>query len=77
MAKAVGISLRSVQRIWDACDVQPHRWRTFRRSNDPAFARKVEDIVGLYMTPPAHAVVMSIDENPRSKPLIVPSLACR
>ncbi len=63
MAKAVGISLRSVQRIWRACNLQPHRIRTFKRSGDPAFAEKVEDIVGLYMNPPAHAVVLSIDEK--------------
>ena len=63
MAKAVGISLRSVQRIWQACNLQPHRWRTFKRSLDPTFAEKVEDIVSLYMNPPAHAVVLSIDEK--------------
>ena len=63
MAKAVGISLRAVQRIWKAHRLQPHRIRTFKRSNDPAFAQKVEDIVGLYMNPPAHAVVLSIDEK--------------
>ena len=63
MAKAVGISLRAVQRIWEAHRLQPHRVRTFKRSNDPAFAQKVEDIVGLYMHPPAHAVVLSIDEK--------------
>ncbi len=51
MARAVGVSLRSVQRIWDAHHLQPHRLRTFKRSNDPAFAEKVEDIVGLYMDP--------------------------
>ena len=42
---------------------EPHRVRTFKRSNDPAFAEKVEDVVGLYMHPPAHAVVLSIDEK--------------
>jgi transposase len=63
MAKAVGISLRAVQRIWEAHRLQPHRIRTFKKSNDPAFAEKVEDIVGLYMNPPAHAVVLSIDEK--------------
>ncbi len=63
MAKAVGISLRAVQRIWEAHCLQPHRLRTFKKSNDPAFAEKVEDIVGLYMDPPAHAVVVSIDEK--------------
>ena len=43
--------------------LQPHRIRTFKRSNDPEFAEKVEDIVGLYMDPPKHAVVVSIDEK--------------
>jgi transposase len=63
VAKAVGISLRAVQRIWEASRLQPHRLRTFKRSADPAFAAKVEDIVGLYMDPPCHAVVLSIDEK--------------
>jgi transposase len=63
VAKSVGISLRAVQRIWKAHRLQPHRIRTFKRSNDPAFAEKVTDIVGLYMSPPAHAVVLSIDEK--------------
>jgi transposase len=43
--------------------LQPHRLRSFKRSNDPDFAEKVEDVVGLYMDPPAHAVVVSIDEK--------------
>jgi transposase len=63
MAKTVGISLRAVQRIWEAHRLQPHRWRTFKRSNDPAFAEKIEDVVGLYMHPPAHSIVLSIDEK--------------
>jgi transposase len=63
MAKAVGISLRSVQRIWQAHRLQPHRIRTFKRSNDPAFAAKLEDVVGLYVDPPQHALVLSIDEK--------------
>jgi len=62
-AKATGISLRAVQRIWEAHRLQPHRLRTFKKSNDPAFAEKVEDVVGLYMEPPCHAVVLSIDEK--------------
>src|ERR1700704_1436979 len=69
MAKAVGLSLRTVQRIWQAHHLQPHRIRTFKRSNDPAFAAKGEDIVGLYMHPPAHAVVLSIDEKSQIKAL--------
>ena len=63
MAKTAGISLRSVQRIWTAHDLQPHRIRTFKRSRDPAFAAKVEDIVGLYVAPPKHAIVLSVDEK--------------
>jgi transposase len=55
MARTTGISLRSVQRIWQAHRLQPHRICTFKRSNDPAFAAKLEDIVGLYMDPPTEA----------------------
>ncbi len=63
MAKAAGISLRAVQRLWEKHRLQPHRLRTFKRSTDPNFAEKVEDVVGLYMDPPAHAVIVSIDEK--------------
>src|ERR1700676_1568648 len=56
-AKAAGVSLRAVQRLWQANRLQPHRIRTFKKSNDPAFADKVEVVIGLYMNPPAHAVV--------------------
>jgi DDE superfamily endonuclease/Homeodomain-like domain len=63
MAKTAGISLRSVQRIWQAHQLQPHRIRTFKRSTDPEFAAKLEDIVGLYVDPPKHAVVLSVDEK--------------
>jgi transposase len=63
MAKATDLSLTTIQRIWKAHKLAPHRLRTFKRSNDPAFAAKVEDIVGLYMHPPAHALVLSIDEK--------------
>ena len=63
MAKAVGVSLTSVQRIWRAHGLAPHRLRTFKLSRDPKFAEKVRDIVGLYVDPPAHAVVLSVDEK--------------
>jgi transposase len=63
VAERAGISLRAVQRIWGAHRLQPHRVRSFKRSQDPAFAEKVEDIVGLYMSPPTHALVLSIDEK--------------
>jgi transposase len=63
MAKAVGLSLRTVQRIWAAHQLQPHRLRTFKRSRDPEFMAKLAAIVGLYMSPPRHAVVLSVDET--------------
>jgi transposase len=63
MAKAVGISVSSVQRIWRAHGLQPHRMRQFKLSNDPQFATKLRDIVGLYVNPPDHAIVLSIDEK--------------
>ena len=63
MAQAVGISLRSVQRIWQAHNLQPHRLRTFKLSRDPRFAEKLMDVVGLYVDPPAHSVVLSVDEK--------------
>ena len=63
MAAAVGISPSSVRRIWAGQGLQPHRVRTFKLSNDPKFADKLKDVVGLYIDPPAHAVVLSIDEK--------------
>jgi transposase len=63
MAKVVGISVSSVQRVWRAHGLQPHRLRQFKLSNDPNFAAKLRDVVGLYMDPPAHAVVLSVDEK--------------
>jgi transposase len=63
MAEAVGISISSVQRIWRAHRLEPHRLRRFKLSNDKAFADKLRKIVGLYVDPPAHAVVLSLDEK--------------
>jgi len=63
MAKHVGISISSVQRIWRKHGLQPHKVHLFKLSNDPRFAAKLLDIVGLYVAPPAHAVVLSIDEK--------------
>ncbi len=63
MVEASGLSLSSIQRIWRAHGLAPHRWRRFKLSRDPAFAEKLHDIVGLYVDPPAHAVVLSIDEK--------------
>ena len=63
LAKAAGVSLRSVQRILEANRLAPHRIRTFKLSNDAQFAEKLKDVVGLYVDPPAHAVVLSVDEK--------------
>jgi hypothetical protein len=63
MAKAVGISVSSVQRIWQAHGLQPHRVRRFKLSKDPEFVPKLREIVGLYVNPPAHAIVLSVDEK--------------
>jgi transposase len=63
MAKAAGISLGAVQGIWKAHGLVPHRVRTFKLSKGPEFIAKLRDVVGLYMHPPAHAIVLSVDEK--------------
>lgn len=63
MAKAIGVSVSSVQRIWRAHGLQPHRVRQFKLSNDPKFVDKLRDVVALYVDPPAHAIVLSVDEK--------------
>jgi transposase len=63
MAKASGMSQSTVGRIWRAFGLQPHRTETFKLSSDPLFVEKVRDIVGLYLNPPAHALVLCMDEK--------------
>ena len=63
MARASGISASAVRRIWKAHGLQPHRCRQFKLSNDPNFVAKLRDVVGLYVDPPAHAIVLSVDEK--------------
>src|ERR1700716_2001748 len=63
MAKEMGISHTSVQRIWAEHGLKPHLVRSFKISNDPDFVAKVEDIVGLYVDPPEKALVLSLDEK--------------
>jgi hypothetical protein len=63
MAKAMGLGAVTVQRIWKAHGLSPHRSRQFKLSTDPAFAGKLRDVVGLYVSPPSHAVVLSVDEK--------------
>ena len=76
MARASGLSTSTVQRIWRAFGLQPHRSETFKLSTDPDFISKVRDIVGLYLAPPARALVLCVDEKSqiqaldRSQPLL-------
>jgi transposase len=63
MARASGVSAAKVHRIWQEAGLAPHRYRQFKLSNDPAFVEKVEDVVGLYVDPPKHAIVLSVDEK--------------
>jgi transposase len=76
MARASGLSTSTVQRIWRAFGLQPHREGTFKLSTDPDFVDKVRDVVGLYVAPPAQAIVLCVDEKSqiqaldRSQPLL-------
>jgi transposase len=76
MAKASGLSISTVQRIWHAFGLQPHRLETFKLSTDPDFVAKVRDVVGLYVSPPEHAIVLCVDEKSqiqaldRSQPML-------
>lgn len=63
MAKYAGVSQHQVRQVWAAADLRPHRLKTFKISNDPKFAEKVIDVVGLYLDPPDNAVVLSVDEK--------------
>ena len=63
MAKTAGVAASTVQAIWKAHGLSPHRWTSFKLSTDPAFVDKLTDIVALYVAPPAHAVVLSVDEK--------------
>ena len=63
MAKAAEVSVSSVQRIWRVHGLEPHRVRQFKLSKDPNFVEKLRDVVGLYVDPPAHAIVLSLDEK--------------
>jgi transposase len=63
MAEAIGLSQTAVVRIWNAFGLQPHRVENFKFSKDPQFVEKVRDVVGLYMNPPEHAIVLCVDEK--------------
>ena len=69
MAKATGLSAMTISRVWRAFGLQPHRSETFKLSPDPQLIDKVRDIVGLYLNPPEHAVVLCVDEKPQIQAL--------
>jgi transposase len=76
MAKAVGIAASTVVKIWHDHGLAPHRWRSFKLSNDKAFAEKLHDVVGLYVSPPAQAIVLSVDEKSQIQALDRTSPVC-
>lgn len=63
MAKQAGVGQATISRIWSAHQIKPHLVRTFKLSRDPHFAKKLRDVVGLYLNPPEHALVLSVDEK--------------
>ena len=63
MARAVGVSSTTVQKLWAANDLKPHLTRTFKLSNDPQFEHKFWDVIGLYLAPPDKALVLCCDEK--------------
>ncbi len=78
MAGVTGFSHTTIRRIWTAFGLQPHRSETFKLSSDPLFVDKVRDIVGLYLSPPNRALVLSVDvEKPDSGAWTANSRFCR
>ena len=77
MARASGLAPSTVQRIWKAFSLQPHRSETFKLSTDPLFVDKVRDIVGLYLNPPDRAVVLCVDEKSQVQAIDPRSRSCR
>ena len=69
MAKAVGVSKDTVQRLWSRNDIKPHVTRTFKLSNDPQFEAKFWDVIGLYLNPPDRALVLCCDEKSQCQAL--------
>lgn len=69
MAAATGVSESTIGRIWRSYGLKPHLTANFKISNDPRFAEKLEDVVGLYLNPPEHALVLSCDEKSQMQAL--------
>lgn len=70
MAKYARVTTWQVQQLWAASDLKPHRLKTFKISNDPHFANKVVDVVGLYLNPPDNALVLSGIAWPSGAPAV-------
>src|SRR5215218_1840313 len=77
MAEVVGLSKATISRIWQTFGLQSHRRETFKLSADPQFVDKVRDIVGLYLNPPDHALVLCVDERAKCKRWIEHDPCCR
>ncbi len=76
MAAATGVSKSTVQRVWTAFHLQPHRQKHFQLSTDPFFVEKVRDIVGLYLNPPDHTMVLCVDEKSQIQAPGAPNPSC-
>ena len=76
LAKHLGVSPSMVQRVWKANQLQPHRVKTFKLSNDKHFAEKLVDVVGLYLSPPEHAIVLCVDEKTQIQALDRTQTSC-
>ncbi len=77
MARAQGVSKSTVQTIWHSHNLKPHRVETFKLSRDAKFLEKLTDVVGLYLNPPQHAIVLCVDEKARFRRWTAPSPDCR
>jgi len=76
LAAKLGINHMQVARTWQRAGLQRHRVETYVDSNDPDFEAKALDMIGLYLNPPQHSIVFSVDEKPRSKPSTEPFQSC-
>jgi hypothetical protein len=77
MAQSQGVSKSTVNNIWRAHNLQPHRTKTFKLSRDPKFLEKMTDVVGLYLNPPQQAIVLCVDERAGFRHWIAHSQGCR
>jgi hypothetical protein len=77
MAAETGLSHTTIRRMWSAFGLQPHRSQTFKLSSDPLFVDKVRDIVGLYLSPPNRALMLSIDEKSQIQHSIESNRSCQ